>query len=413
MIEAKPLPMKEAQTFWADKVHVSPSVFKQLEDNAKTRAFAISGIAVGDELGTAFNALRRHLDDGVAFGEFKKDCKEIFESRGWKGHRIATIFRTNIQTAYQSGRYEQMKRVTALRPFWQYDAVGDKRTRPTHAALDGKIFRADDPFWDTWYPPSGYNCRCSVNTLSERQVKTQGLTVETENPTGKMIEPVDPDTGKKLPKRPLVPDKGFSHHSGKSMFGGIVDAAEKPGKWADMQGLKGPVDYRRATLKNVQGGDVPDLDESALLPSGKSDGFYKNEFLSRYGEERVLKDVLGDPVILSLRSFLVDKTPGATEEWKFKKSGHGESIPFLESMAAAPYEVWLTPQVSEDGKIRLSRRYVCPWKTKDKKRLGGIAVYEIVGGVFQGVTNFMPFTHGKPNLKYLERQRRGLMLYGK
>jgi len=81
-----------------------------------------------------------------------------------------------------------------------------------------------------------------------------------------------------------------------------------------------------------------------LLPSGKGDDFYKAEFIRRYGEEKVVKDVLNEPAILSLRSYLVDKTPGAKEAWKFGKAGHGESIPMVEDMLLDPYEVWLTPQ---------------------------------------------------------------------
>jgi len=53
------------------------------------------------------------------------------------------------------------------------------------------------------------------------------------------------------------------------------------------------------------------------------------------------------------------------------------------------------------------------WKTADKQRIGGLAVYESIGGVFQGVTNFMPFEKGLPNLKYAEGQRQGLLLWKK
>jgi SPP1 gp7 family putative phage head morphogenesis protein len=414
MIDVKPLAMKEAQAFWRDKLMLSPAEFRQLSDEAKVQAFAVSGLARGDELTTVFNALQRSLDEGTAFQDFKKDCKGILEKRGWKNRRIENIFRTNVQTAYSVGRYEQMKRVVKSRPYWMYDAVGDQRTRPTHAALDGKVFKADSPFWDTWQPPNGFMCRCSVSSLSERQVKARNLKVETDDPTNTLIEPVDPQTGGKLPARQLLPDKGFDHHPGKSVYGGIVDASEKPGKWKNMQGLKTPDHYRRRTLKNVRHGDIPELDESQLLPPGKNDAFYKSEFIARYGEEKVLKDVLGEPVILSLRSFLVNKTPGAAEVWKFSKGGHGVSISIMEDMLLMPFEVWLTPQKNENGKIRLPKRYIGFWKTKDKKRIGGLGVYEVVNGVFQGVTSFIPMK-GKtdnPDLRYVERQRAGLLLYG-
>lgn len=125
----------------------------------------------------------------------------------------------------------------------------------------------------------------------------------------------------------------------------------------------------------------------------------------------VVADAVGEPVILSVRSFLVDKRPGAEPEWKFSKSGHAEIIPILRDVVENPYEVWLTPQQNESGKVRLSKRYIGFWKTEDKKRIGGLASFEVTDGVFQGVTAFVPISHRKPNLTYLERQREGLLLY--
>ena len=40
------------------------------------------------------------------------------------------------------------------------------------------------------------------------------MTVETEDPTGKLYEPVDWKTGSKMPARPLMPDNGFSRNVG-------------------------------------------------------------------------------------------------------------------------------------------------------------------------------------------------------
>ncbi|CAH8721330.1 hypothetical protein HTL2_006310 [Paenibacillus melissococcoides] len=48
--------------------------------------------------------------------------------------------------------------------------------------MHGRVFRADDPIWNTWYPPNGFRCRCTVRTLSERQVRERGLKVETTPP---------------------------------------------------------------------------------------------------------------------------------------------------------------------------------------------------------------------------------------
>ena len=37
-------------------------------------------------------------------------------------------------------------------PYLKYITRGDSHTRASHAALDGKIFPIDDPFWKDHYP---------------------------------------------------------------------------------------------------------------------------------------------------------------------------------------------------------------------------------------------------------------------
>ena len=210
--------MLDAIAFWRSKLKMSPGEFARLADEAKTLAFSVTQIAKGDELNTVFDALERAIKDGIPFEEFRKSAADIFERRGWTGPaawRVDTIFRTNIQTAYSVGRYKEMQAVKEDRPYWQYSAVNDSRTRPTHWAMNGKIYPADHPFWDTWYPPNGYNCRCGVITLSQDDIDSEGLAVETQDPTGGLIEPIDPVTGNKMPARLLMPDKGFDHNPGK------------------------------------------------------------------------------------------------------------------------------------------------------------------------------------------------------
>jgi len=73
--------------------------------------------------------------------------------------------------------------------------VGDSAVRPEHAAMDGKVFRQDHPIWDTWTPPSGYNCRCTIVVLDDEDLAAEGITPSTEAPT--------------LDGQTVTPDKGF------------------------------------------------------------------------------------------------------------------------------------------------------------------------------------------------------------
>ena len=41
----------------------------------------------------------------------------------------------------------------------------------------------------SWFPPNGFRCRCTVKTLSKRQVEARGLKVEQSAPGGVMPDP--------------------------------------------------------------------------------------------------------------------------------------------------------------------------------------------------------------------------------
>lgn len=151
--------MQGAQAFWHGKVQLSPDEYKALAAEAKGRAFAVSGIAKGDELHTVFQALQRAIDAGTSFARFQQECEKVFARRGWHGQdswRVDNIFRTNIQTAYNVGRYDQLQTERDILPYWMYDAINDAFTRPTHREMDGRVYPANHPIWHSWYPPNGY-----------------------------------------------------------------------------------------------------------------------------------------------------------------------------------------------------------------------------------------------------------------
>lgn len=78
-------------------------------------------------------------------------------------------------------RRERQWATRRTRPLWEYVAKVDAMSRPSHAALDGKVWRAEDPIWQTIYPPNGRGCRCRVRALTEEDVAERGLQVNTES----------------------------------------------------------------------------------------------------------------------------------------------------------------------------------------------------------------------------------------
>lgn len=160
-LELAPLPFDQAIDAFRDKVSLTPDEFAMLEQEYRSRAFTISGIAALDVLNDMLRELQKVLETGITFDEWRGNVNEMLKRKGWGSlspYRADNIFRTNIQTAYAIGAYRRMTDPDVLqnRPYWMYDAVNDSRTRPTHLALDRVVYPADHPFWDTWYPPNGY-----------------------------------------------------------------------------------------------------------------------------------------------------------------------------------------------------------------------------------------------------------------
>jgi SPP1 gp7 family putative phage head morphogenesis protein len=192
----KTIAFAEAVEFFRDKIPMTPGEYAALVaevgEYASSLAFTASRIASADLLQDLQGEILKALSEGGTFFEFREGIDEIMARRGWSGltpYRLDNIFRTNIQGAYNVGRHKQMKAVVERRPYWEYDAVNDSHTRPSHLANDGKIFRHDHPFWATWYPPNGYRCRCRVNSISAPEMEEEGLHEEAGMPD------LNPDPG--------------------------------------------------------------------------------------------------------------------------------------------------------------------------------------------------------------------------
>lgn len=185
---------QEAVDYFKQRIPVDADTFYAIVEEYRGLAFTVSGYTSAQILNRFYEEILTALEDGVTLSEFRSNMNVFLESEGYEGMdplQADNIFRTNVQTAYNVGHYQQMTDPGVLeqRPYWQYDAVNDSHTRPSHLAMDGKVYPADHPIWDTWFPPNGFKCRCTVRSLSKRQVERQGLTVETRMPAGLYPDP--------------------------------------------------------------------------------------------------------------------------------------------------------------------------------------------------------------------------------
>ena len=143
-----------------------------------------------------------------------------------KASRLETIFRTNMFNAYAAGRYRQLKEDADIYPYWRYVTAKDSAVRPAHRALEGKVFKADDPFWSTHYPPNGFNCRCIVEAVDEYDLEMQDLKVQEGGNTY-----FDEESGQTIYRdaegKEYPCDKGWDYNVGEDTTGKKTLASKK------------------------------------------------------------------------------------------------------------------------------------------------------------------------------------------
>lgn len=221
----------------------------EMLDGQHARAFTVANVTKLDVLQDIQASLAKALKEGQTIQQWKDGLIPELQRKGWwqregstaelqaagrvdaqgviaKGltpHRLKTIFQTNMQSAYMAGRYEQMIEQAEERPYWQYVAILDAKTRPAHRALNGKVFRYDDAAWGAFYPPNGFNCRCRVRNFTRVEIERRQIPVSsTEGKLRQVQVPLkNGETAtvtrlvdRALPGGKFQPDPGFSNNPG-------------------------------------------------------------------------------------------------------------------------------------------------------------------------------------------------------
>ncbi len=433
-------PEKAIEYFESKGFAITWDWHEMLED-AHARAFTVAKAIRTDILQDIHGELKKAMDKGLTFSDWKKNLTPRLKAKGWWGevvneatgevanvgpHRLKTIFETNIQTSYMVGHYKRMMENTASRPWWMYVAVMDKRTRPAHSALNGLAFRFDDPFWNSHFPPNGFRCRCSVRALDDAGLSEKMKTGEASKRStvgsgadaslGEVEKPLTRDGSrmyqattlktKDLQGQPvaMAPDAGWSYNPGKAWQKPFVpqpiDPGSPPLKSLGSGAAARPIDQLPAKP----------LTKDLLLPSHQESGWseqdYVKAFLGEFGADIgkpvVFKDVVDDALVISEDLFLDRKN----SEYKAFKGDREVYLKVLADTIKDPAEIWLTP-VESNGKQRLCKRYIGLYRD-EKQKIGGFVVFDLVDDMWQGTTAFKP-----ANLRYLNKERVGSLLYAK
>lgn len=212
------LPFALALEYLAGKIDMDTDTYVDGQGPIQDVVFTVAA-AKGALLSEIRRALTRAITAGESVDQFLGRFDQIADrwaanwslkgDRAWRGQ---IIYEQNLRQAYAAGRYAQMARpeVKAQRPYWQWRHGGSLRPRPSHLALDRRVFAADSlPF----FPPAGFGCRCQIFSLSQRDLEREGLVSEAIAP-GDSLPYTDPATGKSG-MAVIQPDPGFNRIPGR------------------------------------------------------------------------------------------------------------------------------------------------------------------------------------------------------
>jgi SPP1 gp7 family putative phage head morphogenesis protein len=192
----EPLSFEEAEKLFLMRIPMTKEEWEELEAKLRFRAFTVARLTELDAINAIREKLIKVLQEGKTLRQFWEEGgkDELLKRAGF--HRSnpwywETVFRTNIQTAYNAGRAYQFRK--AKPAYLEFVGITDARQTKICRARSGVIRPADDPWWSSNWPPLHFNCRSTVRAVHREEFETLGLSI-TRN----------------LPSEP--PAKGFGVH---------------------------------------------------------------------------------------------------------------------------------------------------------------------------------------------------------
>lgn len=192
----EPLPPEEAVDYFKSLVPTLGTDPLFFGEAMRRQAFTLAVQTETEVLGKVQRSILDILSSGEGVRAAPKQIAKVLTDAGITetvgGVRVAgpytsMVVRTNFMTAMTDAAEAERTDpdVIGVFPWWKYSAVGDGRSRPHHAARDGKFFDASVPFNAVRGTDIGEvaNCRCQPIPLHRSEVerlKARGVTTETE-----------------------------------------------------------------------------------------------------------------------------------------------------------------------------------------------------------------------------------------
>ncbi len=233
--EPDAIPFEDAAAFLRARIPLTKDEWNSLEPKLRFRAFTTAAMSTPDGVDRVRRMALGAVEKGTSFTEFWTAAQaESAAGLGASPWYWETVYRTNVQTAYNAGRAAEVMRLNP--PYLEFVGIEDSRQTSICQDRSGTILPSSHPFWQSNWPPLHFNCRSTVRAVFEEEVDASR-----EGGTW------DPDSGDSLPDS--GPAKGFGGNpieteSFYKMTPGMVERAEAYGILDDIKALGKAVGLR-------------------------------------------------------------------------------------------------------------------------------------------------------------------------
>ena len=177
----------------------------------KESNYVFSGIKTFHELKETFPSLLDEDGNRKPFERFLNDVQKVHKT--YSVQYLRTEYNFAHASALMAARWKKFEDKDGNHYLLQYRTMYDKRVRRTHRMMHNITLPITSPFWDKYFPPNGWNCRCTVVQVRKGKYpvsdETEAMNLGSQATAGKYQEMFMFNPGKRMTNFPAY--NGYTH----------------------------------------------------------------------------------------------------------------------------------------------------------------------------------------------------------
>lgn len=155
--------VKETAAFLSEGIRQGleeSTISDAMAESLRESVGVFSGFKTFHEMKEAAGMLLDEAGNIKPFEQYYKDIQTLNDT--YNKFYLKAEYDFTVSSSTMAARWEEQQDDGDGRYLLQYRTAGDNKVRKAHRELEGITLPSSDPFWDKYYPPNGWRCRCTV-----------------------------------------------------------------------------------------------------------------------------------------------------------------------------------------------------------------------------------------------------------